>query len=175
MNEQAALAFVERHGIVLMSAHGPVPTLADAIAGEAVRGSWWGHPKAHQIFRVLCAVSDSDQVVRCRLVAGKVTVIHRRLWPAIVRLADRLPKRALAAIREEHTDRGSHRTVATAFPRWVPGDVLREARLLSVDEAISQVGPDLLKQIGAPRPQPAQRLRAKRASRRATGLKVSTS
>src|SRR5215470_1304037 len=115
MNGRAALAFVEQHGIVLMSAHGPVPTLADAIAGEAVRGSWWGHPKAHQIFRVFGAVSDSDQVLKCRLVAGKVTLVHRRLWPAIVRLADRLPKRALAAIREEHTARGSHRTVATAF------------------------------------------------------------
>jgi hypothetical protein len=172
---KGALAFVERNGIVLMSAHGPVPTLADAIAGEAVRGSWWGHPKAHQIFHVFGAVSDSDQVVKCRLVAGKVTLIHRRLWPAIARLADRLPKPALAAIREEHTDRGSHRIVVTAFPRWVPGDVLRQACLLSVDEAISQVGPDLVKQMTVTRRQPAQRLRTKRTSGRATRFKYSTS
>ena len=147
MDGEAALAFVEKHGIVLMSAHGPVPTLTDAIAGEFVRGSWWSHPKAHQMFRVFGTVCDSGQVVRCRLVLGKVTFIHRRLWPAIVRLADRLPKSGLAAIREQHTSRGSHRVTATPFPGWVPKDVLAAGRRLPITEALAQVGVDLLKQI----------------------------
>ena len=36
-----ALAFVERHGAVLLSARGAAPSLAEWIAGEPIRGSWW--------------------------------------------------------------------------------------------------------------------------------------
>ena len=28
---------------VLQAARGPAPNLAEAIAGEPIRGSWWGH------------------------------------------------------------------------------------------------------------------------------------
>ena len=88
MNADQALAFVARHGVVLASARGEVPTLVDAISGEPVRGSWWGHPKSHLIFRVLEAVYDSPQVLVCRLVGGKVTLVHRRLWPALASVGE---------------------------------------------------------------------------------------
>jgi hypothetical protein len=140
VNAEQALAFVERNGIVLASAGGPVPTLAHAIAGEPVRGSWWGHPKSHAIFHVLEAVYDSPHVLVCKLIGGKVTLVHRRLWPALVRLADRLPRAGLAAVREEHTERGSHRVVTTPFPRWVPPDVLEEGRAMAGEEAESLLG-----------------------------------
>ena len=52
MNADAAMAFVRRHGIVLVSAKGPAPRLTEAIAGEPIKGSWWGHSKGHQIFAV---------------------------------------------------------------------------------------------------------------------------
>ena len=35
MNQKEALAFVERHGIVLQAARGPLPNLAETIAGGA--------------------------------------------------------------------------------------------------------------------------------------------
>jgi hypothetical protein len=50
----------------------------------------------------------------------------------------------LAAVREKHTARGSHRTVITAFPRWVPKQVLIRAKRLSVAEAVSEFDADLL-------------------------------
>jgi len=99
------------------------------------------------MYRVFEEVSDSDQVLVCRLVGGKVTFVHRRLWPTLVRLGSRLPKRGLAAVREEHTTRGSHRTVVAAFPRWVPKQVLSRAKRLSVAEAVSEFGADLLFKI----------------------------
>ena len=37
-------AWVREQGIVLQSARGPLPNLAEWIAGEPIRGSWWGHP-----------------------------------------------------------------------------------------------------------------------------------
>jgi hypothetical protein len=140
MDQREALAFVEKHGIVLMSARGAVPNLAEAIAGEPIRGSWWGHPKSHHMFRVFEAVCDSGQVLVCRLVGGKVTLVHRRVWPALVRLAGRFPKRGLAATREEHTEKGHHRTIVTPYPRWVPKEVLAEAKRLTVAEAESTIG-----------------------------------
>ena len=127
-----------------MSARGPVPGLAQAIAGAPFRGSWWGHPMAHHMYRVFEGVCDSDQVLVCRLVEGKVTFVHRRLWPALVRLAGMLPRRGLAAIREEHTARGKHRVRVTPFPRWVPKPVLDQARRLSQADAVAQWGADLL-------------------------------
>lgn len=140
MDARAALDFVKEHGVVLVSARGPVPSLVDAIAGEPVRGSWWGHPKAHAIFRVLEDVYDSPQVLVCRLVRGKVTLVHRRLWPALVRLSSSLPKSGLAAVREEHTESGSHKTVTTPYPRWVPDDVRRRGRSMTREAAEALLG-----------------------------------
>jgi hypothetical protein len=135
VSPEEGLAFVRRHGIVLQAARGPVPSLAEEIAGRPIRGSWWGHPKGHEIFRVADAVSESDEVLVCKLVDGKVTYVHRRLWPALVKLAARFRKAQLAKVWDEHTPSGAHRSRRTAFPEWVPGDVLREAEQLSMADA----------------------------------------
>jgi hypothetical protein len=102
------IAFIAEHGVVLASAKGPVPNLADAVTGEPIRGSWWGHEKGSQIFRALGAAGESADVLCFRLVSGKNTLVHRRLWPALVRLADQLGKDALTAIQQEHTETGAH-------------------------------------------------------------------
>ncbi len=141
MNARGALDFVEKHGAVLLSGRGPLPNLAEAIAGGPIRGSWWAHPRSHDIFRVFTSVRDSDRILVCRLVGGKLTLVHRRLWPALVRLAGHLPKSGLAAIRDEHTASGRHRVDRTPYPRWVPRDVLREAGRLSLAEARALAGP----------------------------------
>lgn len=136
----AALAFIKEQGVVLESGHGAVPSLTQAIAGEAIRGSWWGHPKGRAIFRVTRAVRDSTDVLVCRLIEGKITYVHRRLWPSLVRLADEVGPRRLDAIREEHTKSGAHKLVTTAFPQWVPKEVLNAAEKLSEAKARSSFG-----------------------------------
>jgi hypothetical protein len=110
------LEWVREQGIVLQSARGPVPNLAEYVAGEPIRGSWWGHAAGHEIFAVLSRVLNSPDVIATRLVNGKVTLIHRRLWPALLRVADRFPKERLAAVDEEHTASGAHRTIEIPFP-----------------------------------------------------------
>jgi hypothetical protein len=122
-------ALVEEHGVLLQSAKGPVPNLADLVAGEQIR--WC----SHDIFDAVNEARDSDDVVALRLVRGKVTLVHRRLWPALVRIADRYPASALAALHEEHLPDGRHKTTRTPFPEWVPQDVERSAKRLSVDDA----------------------------------------
>ena len=134
------LRFVEQHGVVLEGGRGPRPNLAEAVAGESIRGNWWGHKKGRMIFRATRAVRDCDQVLVCRLVDGKITYVHRRLWPAMVRLANSLDKKTLAAIREEHSPSGAHRVRAIPFPRWVPPEIRRAAENLSKEEACLQLG-----------------------------------
>ena len=135
MTREEALAFVRRHGVVLQSARGPVPSLAEAIAGGPIRGSWWGHPKGPEIFRAAEAISGSDEVLVCKLVDGKVTYVHRRMWPALVKLAGRFRKEQLAKVWNEHARTGAHRARRRAFPSWVPSEVARQAEALSVSEA----------------------------------------
>jgi hypothetical protein len=122
------LAFVKAQGVVLESARGPVPSLAEAIAGKPIRGSYWAHPKAHDIFLCSRVIRQSADVLVCRLVCGKVTYVHRRLWPALARLAARLDAEKLASIREVHTPTGKHEVHTTPFSDWVPGDVKRAAK-----------------------------------------------
>src|SRR5207244_10000505 len=103
MTPKQALAMVKTNGVVLESGHGPVPNLAEAVAGETIRGSWWAHAQANDIFLCSRAVRKSVDVLVCRLVGGKITYVHRRLWPALVRLAQRFDSGRLAAIQEVHT------------------------------------------------------------------------
>jgi hypothetical protein len=134
-----ALAFIEKHGIVLQSAqHARIPSLAEYIAGEKIRGSWWGHKKGREIFRALAAVYDSRDVVATKLVDGKLTLIHRRLWPALATLTHqgRIPRARMAKVTQEHTDAGRHEKHEEPFPDWLP----RGLKLPSLKTALSQLG-----------------------------------
>ena len=133
------LAALVDHGMLLQSARGPLPNVAALVAGEPIKGSWWGHPRGHAIFAALQSLEDSPDVVRLRLVNGKVTYVHRRLWPALVRVADRLQPAKLAALHEVHTASGAHRVDEQPFPDWVPADVVDAASRMSVDEAVAQL------------------------------------
>src|SRR5260221_1009960 len=101
MTAAEAIAFVRNHGIVLVSAKGVVPRLTEAIAGEPIKGSWWAHPKSHHIFAILQAVTESEDILVCRLVDGKLTLVHRRLSPALGRVAARFPATRVAKVRDE--------------------------------------------------------------------------
>jgi hypothetical protein len=137
------LAWVKEHGVVLQSARGPVPNVAAFIAGEAIRGSWWGHRAGKEIYEILNVLDDSPKIVTTRLINGKVTLLHSRVWPAIVRVADEIGVERLAAVHQEHTASGAHRSFEVDFPLWVPADVLTRAAKLSREQAFN-VLPDCL-------------------------------
>jgi hypothetical protein len=129
------LDWIRDQGVVLQSARGPVPNVAQYIAGEPIRGSWWGHPAGKEIYAILSLLDESPDIVSTRLINQKVTLIHARVWPSVVRVSQTLGPSRLAAIHSEHTPSGAHRTFEVDFPHWVPEDVRRDAALLSVDEA----------------------------------------
>ncbi|HET7065572.1 MAG TPA: hypothetical protein VFI49_14965 [Rudaea sp.] len=140
MTPAQAVAFVERHGVVCeASRRSGIPSLVDEIAGEAVRGNWWSHPRSRAIFAATRAVRDSPDVLVCRLVDGKITFVHRQRWPALVRVADQFDPAQLARLHEVHSASGKHVIEKTPFPDWVPADVLAASRKLSKPDALAQL------------------------------------
>jgi len=131
-----ALAFVEEHGVALASAKGPAPRLTEAIAGEPIRGNWWTHPQSRRIYAILAGVSELDQILVCRLINAKITLVHRRLWPSPVRLDQRFAPEQLAQVKEEHTASGRHISRSIPYPDWVPPDVIIAARKADEQEAL---------------------------------------
>ena len=126
------------------SATGSVPSLAQAIAGGEIRGSWWAHAEGKRIFQVTRAVRSSPEVLVCRLVAGKITFVHERVWPALVHFSPRLRPERIARLTEEHTPTGRHRISAIPFPEWVPASILAQASAFTSDAALAMLGPAAL-------------------------------
>jgi hypothetical protein len=126
-------------GMLLESARGPIPSVAELVAGEQIRGSWWGHPAGHAIYAEINSLDESPDVIRIRLVKGKITLVHRRVWPALVRVADNFTDKQLAVIHEEHTATGAHRVHEQIFAEWIPADVAKSAAALSVEAAWAQL------------------------------------
>jgi hypothetical protein len=86
-------------------------------------------------------VRDSDDILVCRLIGGKITYVHRRLWPALVRLANHLDKDSIAAVCERHTETGAHKVETVAFPHWLTPETRRLAETLSEADARARFGP----------------------------------
>jgi hypothetical protein len=82
-NVELLLARLREHGLLLQQDK-RLPDIATAVAGEPIRGSWWAHPRAHAIFACLGQIERHPDTLVTKLVAGKVTFVHRRLWPAVL-------------------------------------------------------------------------------------------
>src|SRR4051812_15744128 len=93
-----AVALVRERGVVLVSAKGSEPSLVEAILGRAFTGSWWALPEGKRIYATLGAVMDSEQLLVCRLIKGKITLVHRRLWPSLARLAAHFAPEQIARV-----------------------------------------------------------------------------
>src|SRR5262249_37659156 len=77
-----ALDELASYGLLLKS-DPKLPSVTTLVAGGPVRGSWWSHPKGHLIFRVLGGLEDREEATVVKLISGKDTFIHRRLFPAL--------------------------------------------------------------------------------------------
>jgi hypothetical protein len=71
------------HGLLLES-DARLPSVTTLVAGERIHGSWWGHAKGNLIYWVLEDLDARGEILRAKLVNGKVTLIHRTLWPSLV-------------------------------------------------------------------------------------------
>ena len=78
-----AIAELEHRGLLLV--HDNVfPSLTRLAIGEPIRGSWWAHPLSNDVYMVSQRLQHCGEVVMTKLVSGKETYLHRRLWPHLV-------------------------------------------------------------------------------------------
>jgi hypothetical protein len=78
---EALLADLSNYGLLLQQDLA-LPNVVAIVAGEPLHGSWWSHPSGHTIFNSLNALAAHPDALVTRLVSGKVTFVHRWLWPA---------------------------------------------------------------------------------------------
>ena len=64
------------------------PSLTTLVAAAPIKGSWWGHPAGRRIFQVASALEDGGLALFVPLLSAKVTLVHRRLWPALVSVGE---------------------------------------------------------------------------------------
>ena len=57
-----------------------LPSLVSIVVGEPISGSWWGHAKGKEIFDLASKLDDDTDIVTAKLVSGKVTFVHRKLF-----------------------------------------------------------------------------------------------
>jgi hypothetical protein len=141
-------AALELYG-VLVEHDATLPSVSRLVAGEPVRGSWWAHPRSHDIYNVTHPMREHTDVAVARLVSDKLTYVHRRLWPALYAVAtsregwqlDRLSPAALALL-ERVTAEGALRTDDVPWAggrrKDSPGETARELerRLLVHSEEV---------------------------------------
>jgi hypothetical protein len=82
-----AVDALERTGLLFLH-DARKASLTALVAGKPIRGSWWGHPAGRRIFRVASALEDGGEVLFVPLLSAKVTLVHRRLWPALVSVGE---------------------------------------------------------------------------------------
>ena len=78
--------------------------------------------------------------------------MHRRLWPALARLAGGIAPAALAAVVQEHTPAGRHRTVTVPFDEWLPAEAREAGARMTAAEALTAFPPALRQGLAGGRP-----------------------
>ena len=125
---------LRKHGLLLMQDK-KIANVVALITGESLSTSWWSHPRSHEIFGALEKLGDDRDVLITRLIAGKVTYVHRRLWPSFLAIATssaewqkrglrakpstrELQERLLVAAEEVHTESGRHEMRTQTWQVW---------------------------------------------------------
>lgn len=135
-NSRIVLKALKEFGLLLES-DAKLPSVSGLVAGVPVRGSWWTHQRSHEIFAVLQEVVDHPDVLVTKLVSGKVTFVHRPLWPDVISIGLarepwQMAKLSLAVqtLLDQVDQSGSLHTNKLEWPRKFkaskPGDAVRE-------------------------------------------------
>jgi hypothetical protein len=68
-----------QHGVLLLQ-DPKLVSVVGTLVGKLSR-SWWDHPRGEEIYR--CLGTLDEDAIATKLISGKVTFVHRRLWPAL--------------------------------------------------------------------------------------------
>ncbi len=143
-------AELERRELLLQAGR-EFASVANIVAGEEIRGSWWAHPKSNLIYWVCQDLEAHPRIAEARLLAGKVTQLWDTLWPHVAAIAlarDAWQMDGLSATARELLTRVDEEPVRTDTLAWKStrekkADVVRllERRLLvNADELHTDSG-----------------------------------
>ncbi len=142
----AVLRELERLGILIES-DALLPSVAGIVAGGPIRGSWWGHPRGRDIFATSCRLAEHPDLVVVKLVSGKLTWVHRKLWSALLGVAtsdEPWQRRGLAApariVLSRIKREGEVRTDRLDRPRAAASKILEERLLVRGEEVHTESG-----------------------------------
>ena len=68
---------------MLLESDPTLPSIVSLVTGKPIAGSWWGHPTGGAIYREANRLADRSDVVCMKLLNGKVTFVHKTLWPHV--------------------------------------------------------------------------------------------
>lgn len=80
---KAVVAALRAHGLLLVQDK-LLPNVVTLVTGDRPKGSWWSHPQGRQVFAALAVLEDHPDVLFIKLLDGKVTLVHRRLWSSLL-------------------------------------------------------------------------------------------
>ncbi len=120
---------LERQGLLLVT--DPVlPSVAGIVAREPVTGSWWSHPRSHEIFSLLERLDEGGYALLVKLVSGKQTFVDTALWRDFFSVATAKARWQTQGL--SRADRSLLRRVETGDPvRAGTGSKTLESRLLA--------------------------------------------
>jgi hypothetical protein len=67
----SVFAKLKDHGLLLQT-DANLANVCALVAGAPVRGSWWAHPRSHEIFRVTRELAEHPDVLVNKLISGNL-------------------------------------------------------------------------------------------------------
>ena len=101
---------------VLLETDRTFPSITGIMVREPIKGSWWSHPMANDIYMLSQRLAHHSDTIFLKLLSGKTTFVHRRLWPELIAIGtaqepwqlDALPASSKSMLKKVET-RGSLR------------------------------------------------------------------
>jgi hypothetical protein len=84
--ELRVMKVLRRDGLLIFT-DARLPSVVSVISGSPPKGSWFVHPLSHLIYAVAENLERSPEVLSVTLLRRKSTLVHRRLWPALIAVA----------------------------------------------------------------------------------------
>ncbi len=131
---------------LLLQAGREFASVANIVARETIRGSWWAHPQSNLIYWVCQDLEQHPSVAEARLLAGKVTQLWETVWGDVAAVAlgrapwqtDGLSAAALRLLQSVDRSPVDTRTLEWHHTSEKLGDVCRilERRMLVKSEEV---------------------------------------
>ncbi len=69
---------------VLLETDRAFPSITGIMVREPIKGSWWSHPMANEIYMLSQRLIHHPDTICLKLLSNKSTYVHRRLWPELI-------------------------------------------------------------------------------------------